>query len=71
MVGNGQSGGRLNQLDNIGMRDSTYNGNNFNSLMGLKAFIGCNNDWMTNIAVNVTSYLDYKKRRGVEFADFP
>ena len=71
VVGNGQSGGRLNQLDNIGMRDSTYNGNNFNSLMGLKAFIGCNNDWMTNIAVNVTSYLDYKKRRGVEFADFP
>lgn len=71
VVGNGQHNGRLNQLDNIGMRDSTYNGNNFNSLMGLKAFIGCNNDWMTNIAVNVTSFLDYKKRKGVEYADFP
>ena len=71
VVGNGQHNGRLNQLDNIGMKDSTYNGNNFNSLMGLKAFIGCNNDWMTNIAVNVTSYLDYKKRKGVEYADFP
>lgn len=71
VVGNGQHAGRLNQLDSIGMRDSTYNGNNFNSIMGLKAYIGCNNDWMSNIAVNVTSYLDYKKRRGVEFSDFP
>ena len=63
LVGNGGFGSNLNKLDNIGMADSKNTGNSLNSIMGLKGYVGCQSEWMDNIAINVSNYEQFYKAR--------
>ncbi len=71
IVGRGQHDGLLNQADSIGMADTQSSGNVWNSILGIKGYVGCDSEWMDNIALNVTSFKEFFKNKGVEVASFP
>jgi len=71
IVGRGQHDGLLNQADKIGMADTQNTGNIWNSILGIKGYVGCDSEWMDNIALNVTSYKEFFRNKGVEVSSFP
>lgn len=71
IVGRGQHDGLLNQADNIGMADTRSSFNTWNSILGIKGYVGCDSEWMDNIALNVTSFKEFFKNKGVEVSSFP
>ena len=48
------------------MADSENTGNSLNSIMGLKGYVGCQSEWMDNIAINVSNYEQFYKARCTE-----
>lgn len=48
------------------MGDSYNVGNNLNSILGLKHYVGCDSEWMDYIAFNVTTYEDFYKAKCTE-----
>ncbi len=71
IVGRGQHDGLLNQADKIGMADTQNTGNVWNSILGIKGYVGCDSEWMDNIALNVTSFKEFFRNKGVEVSSFP
>ena len=71
IVSNGAHDATLNSLDTIGMSDSSYNGNQMNSIMGLKHYVGCDSEWMDYIACNVQSYDSFYKNKCIEASADP
>ena len=71
IVGRGQHDGLLNQADKIGMADTQNSGNVWNSILGIKGYVGCNSEWMDNIALNVTSFKEFFKNKGSEVSSSP
>ena len=66
VVGNGVHDAILNKQDSVGMGDSYNVGNNLNSILGLKHYVGCDSEWMDYIAFNVTTYEDFYKAKCTE-----
>ena len=71
IVGRGAHDGLLNSADAIGMADTQSSGNVWNSILGIKGYVGCDSEWMDNIALNVTSFKEFFKNKGVEVSSFP
>lgn len=54
-----------NSLNTYGNQTRIYNGSNIGNLIfGLQNFVGCNSEWMDNVAINVLSYKDFLKNKG-------
>ena len=66
VVGNGVHDAILNKQDSVGMGDSYNVGNNLNSILGLKHYVGCDSEWMDYIAFNVPTYEDFYKAKCTE-----
>lgn len=59
----------FNALGNVTRK---WNGsNNGNIILGIQNFIGCNSEWMDNVAVNVPTFVDMRVARYAENASFP
>ena len=53
------------------MADTQSSGNIWNSILGIKGYVGCDSEWMDNIALNVTSFKEFFKNKGSEVSSFP
>lgn len=71
IVGRGSHDALLNSADSIGMADTQSSANVWNSILGIKGYVGCDSEWMDNIALNVTSFKEFFKNKGVEVSSFP
>lgn len=71
LVGRGVHDGQLNAADATGMADTQSSANVWNSILGIKGYVGCDSEWLDYIALNVTSYKEFLKNRGAETATFP
>lgn len=71
IVGRGAHDALLNSADTIGMADTQNSGNVWNSMLGIKGYVGCDSEWMDNIALNVTSFKEFFKNKGSEVSSFP
>jgi hypothetical protein len=71
IVGRGVHDGTLNSADSIGMADTKSSSNVWNSILGIKGYVGCDSEWLDYIALNVTTYKDFFKNKGSEVSTFP
>ena len=56
-----------NSLNTYGNQTRRYSGSNIGNLIfGIQNFIGCNFEWMDNVAINVSSYSSFLKNQGKE-----
>ena len=56
-----------NSLNTYGNQTRRYSGSGAGNLMfGIQNFIGCNFEWMDNVAINVVSYKSFLKNKGTE-----
>ena len=54
-----------NSLNTYGNQTRLYTGNNIGNLIfGIQNFVGCNSEWLDNVAVNVLSYKDFLRNKG-------
>ena len=61
-----------NNLNTYGNMTRRYSGSNIGNLIfGLQNFVGCNSEWEDNVAVNVSSFVEFRKNRLNEVASFP
>ena len=51
-----------NSHGNVTLKNETGNSNG-NIIFGIQNFVGCNSEWMDNIAVNVKSYASFKSKK--------
>jgi hypothetical protein len=70
IVGRGVHDGTLNSADSIGMADTSSSANVWNSILGIKGYVGCDSEWLDYIALNVTSYKEFFKNKGSEVSTF-
>ena len=55
-----------NSLNTFGNQTYKYSGSNIGNLIfGIQNFVGCNYEWMDNVAINVVSYKSFLKNKGV------
>lgn len=61
-----------NNFNSFGNITRRYSGSNIgNIIFGIQNFVACCYEWMDNVAVNVQSYLQFKKNKRVENASDP
>ena len=61
-----------NNLNSYGNITRIYNGNNIGNLIfGIQNFVGCNSEWMDNVAVNVESVAAMRKNKFALTSSFP
>jgi hypothetical protein len=72
-IGYGRSaGGSTGYMDSIGNSDSQRSsGSNGNKCLGFESFVACTYEWMDNVAVNVPSWTQYLKDKGVQSTSYP
>lgn len=59
-----------NSLNSYGNQTRIYNGSNIGNLIfGIQNFVGCNYEWMDNVAINVASYQNFLKNKGNSVPD--
>ena len=62
-----------NNFNSYGNITRFYTGSNIGNIMfGIQNFIGCNTEWMDNVAINVKTFVDLRRNRYSEsVGDFP
>ena len=61
-----------NGLNSYGNITRIYNGSNIGNLIfGIQNFVGCNSEWMDNVAVNVESVAAMRKNKFATTSSFP
>ena len=61
-----------NNLNSYGNITRIYNGGNIGNLIfGIQNFVGCNSEWMDNVAVNVESVAAMRKNKFATTSSFP
>ena len=61
-----------NGLNSYGNITRIYNGGNIGNLIfGIQNFVGCNSEWMDNVAVNVESVAAMRKNKFATTSSFP
>lgn len=62
-----------NNFNSFGNVTRLYSGSNIGNIMfGIQNFIGCNWEWMDNVAINVKTFVDLRRNRYSEsVGDFP
>lgn len=61
-----------NNMNTYGNVTRRWNGGNTgNIIFGIQNYVGCNSEWQDNVAVNVTSFVEMRRKKYAEDSSFP